>query len=55
MLVKSNGYNEFFKRKDFGSPLPTNKTLLPFQTIKKRSAINSIVNKYFTPPRYPKR
>lgn len=31
IVNKSKGYEEFMKRKDFGSPIPTNEILLPFK------------------------
>jgi hypothetical protein len=33
-MLKSKGYHEFLKRKDFGSPIPANEILLPFQRSK---------------------
>ena len=31
IVNKSKGYEEFMKRIDFGSPIPTNEILLPFK------------------------
>lgn len=37
IMLKSKGFNEFMKRKNFGSPVPANEILLPFQRSKRNS------------------
>lgn len=39
--LKSKGFNEFIKRIDFGSPVPANEILLPFQRTKRTSTMTS--------------
>jgi hypothetical protein len=54
MLVKSKGYNEFVKRRDFGSPLPSNQTLLPWGR-KGTSLSPTTVKTVVSPVSLPKR